>query len=456
MYDAVATGFRLASIVPPMTDRAGPSTKRRVAAIATLALAALLVVLVTVVLIDSIGLLILGWLGIAVALFGLSRSLTHPERALWMIIAAFGVVMLLVSLIGVASRDPWALAGVVVVLVAMGFLGSFALRARAPVGATLVARHPVLLVNPKSGGGKATKTGLADIARERGIDVRVLSKDDDLTEMARQAIADGADAVAMAGGDGSLGYVATATIEAGVPFICIPAGTRNHFARDVGLDRADVVGALDAFEGELRIIDYATVNGRVFLNVASLGLYATVVSNPDYRDAKVETTIATLQELEESGERFDLRFTDGGGEQRRSADLVMVSNNAYTVSGLLADIGKRARLDRGELGMLMLEIEDATAIATFAALYAAGQVDRFGGWSQWTAGEFTVESGEPVPIGVDGETISMDPPLRFEIRPGGLTIAVPKGTPYGPGVSPLATERGLRKLWSVAAGKPVH
>ena len=426
---------------------------RRAAAIATLGLSALLAVLVTVILIDSLGLLILGWLGIVVALFGLSRALTHPAKALWLIMAAVGLVMLLVALVGVARSDLWAVVGAIATLVAMGFLGAYALRARAPVGTPISTKHPVLFVNPKSGGGKATKTGLADIARERGIDVRVLGKDDDLTQMARDAIAGGADALAMAGGDGSLGYVATAAIEAGVPFICIPAGTRNHFARDVGLDRSDVVGALDALEGELRVIDFATVNGRVFLNVASLGLYATVVSNPDYRDAKAETTIATLQQLEESGEPFDLRFADGGGEHRNTADLVMVSSNAYTVSGLLADIGKRARLDRGQLGILMLEIQDATAVATFAALYAAGQIDRFSGWSQWTADGFTVESDEPVPLGVDGETISMEPPLRFEIHPAGFTIAVPKGTPYGPGVSALATDRGLSKLWSVAVGR---
>ena len=133
----------------------------------------------------------------------------------------------------------------------------------------------------------------------------------------------------------------------------------------------------------------------------------------------------------------------------------MVSNNAYTVTGLLADIGKRARLDRGELGLLMLDVEEPSAVAAFAALYAAGQVDRFSGWSQWVDRRFTVDSGEPVPVGVDGETISVEPPLRFEIHPGGFSIAVPRGTPYGPGVSPLATDRGLRKLFRVAAGREV-
>ncbi len=432
-----------------------PSSSRRVAAAATLVLGVLFVVAVTLLVLHSFLLILVAWVGMALTILGLSSSLGSdpPARTAWRILGAVGLVVLLGGLIGAAARSPQAFLAVVALLVAIGFLGAFALRAPAPRIAQLSAQHPVLLVNPKSGGGKATKTGLADIARSRGIDVRVLEKDDDLTEMARNAIADGADAVAMAGGDGSLGYVATATIAAGVPFICIPAGTRNHFARDVGLDRTDVVGALDAFDGEIRIIDYATINGRVFVNVASLGLYATIVSDPAYRDAKTETTIDTMRSLEESGRKFDLQFTDGSGRERDTADLIMVSNNRYTVTGLLNDIGKRERLDRGGLGVLMLEVPDASGVTKFATFYAAGRIDRYEGWDQWDAARFRVDSGSPVPMGVDGETISMDPPLEFEIHPGAFTIAVPPGTPYGPSVSPLGSKQGLTQLWDVAAGR---
>jgi diacylglycerol kinase family enzyme len=219
------------------------------------------------------------------------------------------------------------------------------------------------------------------------------------------------------------------------------------------LDRTDVVGALDAFDGEIRIIDYATINGRVFVNVASLGLYATIVSDPAYRDAKTETTIDTMRSLEESGRKFDLQFTDGSGRERDTADLIMVSNNRYTVTGLLNDIGKRERLDRGDLGVLMLEVPDASGVTKFATFYAAGRIDRYEGWDQWDAARFRVDSGSPVPMGVDGETISMDPPLEFEIHPGAFTIAVPPGTPYGPSVSPLGSKQGLTQLWDVAGGR---
>ncbi len=148
-------------------------------------------------------------------------------------------------------------------------------------------RRPVLFVNPRSGGGKAAHGGIADRARASGIEVVTLTPGQDLAALAREAIAAGADAVGMAGGDGSLAVVAAAAAAHGIPFVCVPAGTRNHFALDVGVDRHDVTGALDAFtDGVERRIDLAEVNGRTFLNNVSLGIYGDAVRSPSYRDAK--------------------------------------------------------------------------------------------------------------------------------------------------------------------------
>ena len=137
------------------------------------------------------------------------------------------------------------------------------------------ARHGVLIMNLKSGGGKAEKFHLVDECRARGIEPVVLQRGDDLLQLARDAIDRGADVVGMAGGDGSQALVASIAAERGVPMVVIPAGTRNHFALDIGLDRDDVVGALDAYgEARERVIDLADVNGRIFVNNVSLGLYA--------------------------------------------------------------------------------------------------------------------------------------------------------------------------------------
>jgi diacylglycerol kinase family enzyme len=134
--------------------------------------------------------------------------------------------------------------------------------------------RPVLLVNPRSGGGKAERTALAERARERGIDVILVSPDASLAELVHEAVARGADALGIAGGDGSLALVAAAYLAHELPFVCVPAGTRNHFALDVGIDRSDLIGSLEAFtEAVERRIDVAEVNGRLFLNNVSLGIY---------------------------------------------------------------------------------------------------------------------------------------------------------------------------------------
>ena len=108
-------------------------------------------------------------------------------------------------------------------------------------------RQPVLFVNPRSGGGKAGRAALAERARERAIDVIVLAPGADLRALVAGALERGADALGMAGGDGSMAVVAEAAAANALPFVPVPAGTRNHFALDVGVDPQDVVGALAAF-----------------------------------------------------------------------------------------------------------------------------------------------------------------------------------------------------------------
>ena len=190
--------------------------------------------------------------------------------------------------------------------------------------------HPVLIMNLKSGGGKAERFALVDRCHERGIEPVVLTPGADLLQLAEDAVARGADVIGMAGGDGSQALVASVASRLGVPFVVVPAGTRNHFALDLGLDREDVIGALDAFaEGVERTIDLAEVNGRVFVNNASMGVYAKIVQSDEYRDAKVQTTAAKLPELLGPGATpLDLRFALPGGDEATTAQLLLVSNNS--------------------------------------------------------------------------------------------------------------------------------
>jgi diacylglycerol kinase family enzyme len=308
-------------------------------------------------------------------------------------------------------------------------------------------RHPVLIMNLKSGGGKAERFGLADECRKRGIEPIVLRPGDDLLELAEDAVARGADVIGMAGGDGSQALVATVASRRDIPHVCVPAGTRNHFALDIGLDRDDVVGALEAFaDGVERRIDLAAVNGRIFVNNASLGLYAKVVESPEYRDAKLKTAASMLPDLlGPDAVPLDLRFTGPDGADYPTAHLILVSNDPYQLDQLGGGAGMRERLDRGVLGIVAARISDAAAARRLAALNAARQLRRFPGWQEWSAASFRVGSGAPLEIGIDGEALVMDPPLIFQSLPGALRLRLPRRS-----VRPRRAARAVRLLSSSA------
>lgn len=282
-------------------------------------------------------------------------------------------------------------------------------------------RRPVLFVNPRSGGGKAADADLAVRARERGIEVVLLGPGQDLAALVRAAVAGGADALGMAGGDGSLAVVASAAAAHGLPFVCVPAGTRNHFALDLGVDRRDLPGALDAFTGGVeRRIDVAQVNGRIFLNNVSLGIYGEAVRRPAYRDAKGRTLIETAEEvLGPSAAASALRLVDDEGREHAHSVVVLVSNNPYALDRPLAR-GTRPALDTGLLGVLVLDAPGGRG----------GPPGR-----AWSAPSLEVSAAEPVHAGVDGEAAVLSPPLRFTIRPAALRARI---SSRHPGASPSA------------------
>jgi diacylglycerol kinase family enzyme len=282
----------------------------------------------------------------------------------------------------------------------------------------------VLFINPRSGDGKAARAGLAERARETGIEAVILAPGRDLAALAGDAAAAGADALGMAGGDGSLAVVAAVAAAHQIPFVCVPAGTRNHFALDVGVDRHDVTGALDAFtDGVERRIDTAEVNGRMFLNNVSLGIYGDAVRSPAYRDAKIRTLLETAAEVMGPGtEAPTLDLTDDLGREHRHPAIVLVSNNPYALDRPLVR-GTRPALDSGQLGIVVLD--------------APGDSPPVPGRA-WSAPRLEVSAPEPVHAGIDGEAVELSPPLRFVIRPAALRARI---SPRHPGASPSALLR---------------
>ena len=289
-------------------------------------------------------------------------------------------------------------------------------------------RHPVLLCNPWSGGGKVERFGLAALAAERGVEVVMLDRGLDLEVLARDAVARGADCLGMAGGDGSQALVASIAIEHDLPFVCVSAGTRNHFALDLGIDREDPRRSLDAFgDGIERRIDYATVGDRLFVNNVSLGIYATIVQQEGYREAKSETTKALLPELlGRTQEPFDLQFTDPDRGEVAGAFLIQVSNNPY-VLGATLDASQRRRLDTGTLGVVAITAGTGSEAAQVFTLSAIGQRRRSRHWHEFAVEQFEARSKSGKAFaGVDGEALELDTPLEFRIHPRGLRVLVPR------------------------------
>ena len=414
--------------------------RRRGLALVSLGCGLVMVVAMVLFVVRNAGLLVVGLAGLVLGVAGVWWAVTErmPRRAIGVAGAVSGLATMAVAVVvasSAADRPALRLLLVAVLAVLTVASGRAALVAdlherdrRRPVG---VARpgHPVLICNPWSGGGKVERFGLVARAEEMGVEVVMLDHGLDLETLARDAVARGADCLGMAGGDGSQALVASIAVEHDLPFVVVSAGTRNHFALDLGIDRDDPRLSLDAFrDGLERRIDYATVGDRFFVNNVSLGIYATIVQQDGYRDAKAETTKALLPEmLGRTDQPFDLQFTEPDGTEVDGAFLVQVSNNPY-VLGATLDASQRRRLDTGTLGVVAITATTGAEAAAAVAVSALGQRRRSRHWHEFSSEEFEVrsQSGKAF-AGVDGEALELDTPMSFRIHPRGLRLLVAEG-----------------------------
>ncbi|MFD3501589.1 diacylglycerol/lipid kinase family protein [Streptomyces sp. NPDC058678] len=294
---------------------------------------------------------------------------------------------------------------------------------------------PWVLMNPSSGGGKVDRFHLVDKARAAGCRVALLDagRHQDVTGLARQAVAEGADLLAVAGGDGTQALVAEVAARHDLPFVVIPAGTRNHFALDLGLDRADPAAALEALTHgvELRV-DLGYAADRVFVNNASFGTYASVVTDPAYRDAKARTTLRTLPGLL-TGEDAPRLRTRADRTQVDGLQALLVSNNPYGRAVDAARPGRRERLDSGLLGVVCVRVGNTAQAARIVRGPRSGQLIRL------NAGVVVVETDtDTLPVGIDGEHVVLPSPVVCRSAPGALRVRVPRcrsGTPRAGGAT---------------------
>ena len=306
------------------------------------------------------------------------------------------------------------------------------------------ARHPYLIMNPRSGDGKVTKFDLKRKAEDLGAEVFLIGGPEpvDVAKVARAAVENGADLLGVAGGDGTQALVAGVAAEYGIPFLVISAGTRNHFALDLGLDREDPSTCLSALSDgvELRV-DLGLINGLTFVNNASFGAYAEVVETPAYRGDKLNTTLNTLPDLLQ-GQRGARLSARADGTDIEAPQALLVSNNPYG-GGDIAGLGRRARLDRGLLGVVSVTVSSAAqAVGLLRGRHATGL-------RALTAKQIEITADTPeIPVGVDGESIMMSSPVTCTVSPGALRVWVPRDRPGVPKPKPRVDWATLRQLAS--------
>jgi diacylglycerol kinase family enzyme len=294
----------------------------------------------------------------------------------------------------------------------------------------------VVVVNPRSGDGKVTRFGLIELAERLGAQVSVTEGDRGAAALARLAVEQGAQVLGVAGGDGTVSAVAAVAAETDRPLVVIPAGTRNHFARDLGLDRRNPALALTALvDAEPVRVDLGSVESHVFVNNVSFGVYAEALLEPGYRQAKARSFASVAPRYLE-GQRWVDADIDTPVETIEDPQVVLISNNPYHLS-TLRELGRRFSLSTGKLGAIVIK-RPATppppdllprlrqdlrrhgtgSLGTGVVTWSATQVELVGTSSRLTAG-------------IDGEAVNLQLPLTCRIRPAALRVLLPRERPGG-------------------------
>jgi diacylglycerol kinase family enzyme len=392
---------------------------------------------------------VIGVVGAFLVVAGVYLFLAHRGVLRWIAAAVVILTPIAIVVLFALNNLIWvALVSVALIVLAAG-AGRRALTPAAP-GAGMPAREvpppkrAFLIMNPRSGGGKVTKFGLKEKAEALGAEVALLEGPGivDVAALARQAVADGADLLGVAGGDGTQALVAGIAAEHDLPFLVISAGTRNHFAMDLGLDRDNPAACLDALtDGVEQRIDLGIIGDRTFVNNASFGAYAEIVESPAYRDDKAGTTLQMLPEIL-NGHRGARLSATAGDATVTGPQALLVSNGPYELNDI-AGLGRRARLDAGTLGVVAVTVNSALQAATLLR-GARGQ-----GLTTLTADKVVVNAQEPeIPVGIDGETVMMATPVRCTTQPRALRVRVPRDRP---GIPPPKAALDWPKLSHLAS-----
>lgn len=293
----------------------------------------------------------------------------------------------------------------------------------------------VIVANPRSGGGKTARYGLPQRAEDMGAQVWTTTAELDAASLARSAVQDGAQVLGVAGGDGTVSAVAAVAADTGVPLVVVPAGTRNHFARDLGLDLRDPGQALDALaDGEPAQVDLGVLGSRVFVNNVSFGMYADALLEPGYREDKPRAFAAVAPGYVKGEQWVEARVDTPWGTVE-FPQVLLISNNPYHLA-TPRWLGRRFSLSTGQLGAILLKRPAGAPPDLLRHLrgelrrHQQGAGPAGQGVVVWAAPGITLHGDVPhLDAGVDGEAVRLALPVLCGIRPGALRVLLPKDRP---------------------------
>jgi diacylglycerol kinase family enzyme len=247
---------------------------------------------------------------------------------------------------------------------------------------------------------------------------------------ARQALADGVQLVAAGGGDGTINCVASVLVDSGASFGVLPMGTLNHFAKDLGIPLTLDEAIANIAHGVPAQVDVGEVNGRIFLNNSSLGLYPDIVRDRERQQRRLGRGkwLAFCWAVFAALRRFpflNVRLHVNGAEHARRTPFVFIGNNEYLMEGF--NIGERGQLSSGELSLYVAQRPTRFGLVRFAMHALLGRLKQVRDFDVLLAQELEIHTRhERVRVATDGEVTTMSPPLRYRSRRAALTVLVPK------------------------------
>jgi diacylglycerol kinase family enzyme len=297
-----------------------------------------------------------------------------------------------------------------------------------------VPNQLIVLINAGAGSDEKERLThqLREIFRTRGVDARisVARTGEALVEMARDAVRDEPRAIVAGGGDGTLGAVASALVGTDVALGVLPLGTLNHFAKDLHIPLELEEAATNVVDGQIIRVDVGEVNGRIFLNNSSLGLYPRVVRSRDEQRQRLGRgkwpafVWAAFTVLRRHAFLI-VRLTANAQEVVRRTSFVFVGNNEYEMAGI--DIGHRRRLDGGQLSLYLPRHSGRLAMLSLAIRGLLGLLRKSRDLDALAAEAILVEPRQShLHVANDGEVILMEAPLRYRVRPRALSVIVPR------------------------------